>query len=103
MHKNETFIFSTTIPLLRLKRVKTLFTSVDIVIRYVNFNDPQKFYEKIFFLLQAETFLNKTFTELSLAHIGWCAHYDCDALWIQNFQDGGEGREISQVVRFVFQ
>ena len=20
-----------------------------------------------------------------------CAHYDCDALWIQNFQDGGEG------------
>ena len=23
----------------------------------------------------------------------WCAHYDCDALWIQNFQDGDEGRE----------
>ena len=20
-----------------------------------------------------------------------CAHYDCDAWWIQNFQDGGEG------------
>ena len=32
-----------------------------------------------------------------------CAHYDCDALWIQNFQDGGEGREISQVICFVFQ
>ena len=23
-----------------------------------------------------------------------CAHYDCDALWIQNFQDGGEGRDM---------
>ena len=32
-----------------------------------------------------------------------CAHYDCDALWIQNFQDGGEGREISQVICFIFQ
>ena len=28
---------------------------------------------------------------------------DCDALWMQNFQDGGEGREISQVICFVFQ
>ena len=26
-----------------------------------------------------------------------------DALWIQNFQDGGEGREISQVICFIFQ
>ena len=33
----------------------------------------------------------------------WCAHYDCDALWIQNFQDGGEGREIAQVICFIFQ
>ena len=32
-----------------------------------------------------------------------CAHYDCDALWIQNFQDGGEGREISQVICFISQ
>ena len=32
-----------------------------------------------------------------------CAHYDCDALWIQNFQDGGEGGEISQVICFIFQ
>ena len=31
----------------------------------------------------------------------WCAHYDCDALWIQNFQDGGEGWEISQVICFI--
>ena len=34
---------------------------------------------------------------------GWCAHYDYDALWMQNFQDDGEGREISQVICFVFQ
>ena len=33
----------------------------------------------------------------------WCAHYDCDALWIPKFQDGGEGREISQVICFIFQ
>ena len=43
----------------------------------------------------------------SLALVPWvprrCAHYDCDALWIQNFQDGGEGREISQVICFIFQ
>ena len=32
----------------------------------------------------------------------WCAHYDCDALWIQNFQDGCEGREILQVICFIF-
>ena len=32
-----------------------------------------------------------------------CAHYDCDALWILNFQDGGEGRDISQVICFIFQ
>ena len=38
-----------------------------------------------------------------LLEIRWCAHYDCDALWIQNFQDGGEGREISQVICFIFQ
>ena len=29
---------------------------------------------------------------------GWCAHYDYDALWMQNFQDDGEGREISLLV-----
>ena len=34
---------------------------------------------------------------------GGCAHYDYDALWMQNFQDDGEGREISQVICFVFQ
>ena len=33
----------------------------------------------------------------------WRAHYDCDALWMQNFQDDGEGREIAQVICFVFQ
>ena len=27
----------------------------------------------------------------------WCAHYDYYALWMQKFQDGGEGREILQV------
>ena len=31
------------------------------------------------------------------------AHNDCDALWIQNFQDGGKGREISRVICFIFQ
>ena len=31
--------FNTTIPLLRLKKVKSLFTSVDIVIRYVNLKE----------------------------------------------------------------
>ena len=35
----KTFIFNTTIPLLRLKRVKSLFTNVDIVIRYVNLKE----------------------------------------------------------------
>ena len=35
--------------------------------------------------------------------IRWCAHYDFDALWMANFQDGGEGREISQVICFIFQ
>ena len=35
--------------------------------------------------------------------IRWFAHYDCDTLWMQNFQDGGEGWEISQVICFVFQ
>ena len=29
--------------------------------------------------------------EWSLSQSRWCAHYDYDALWIQNFQDGGEG------------
>ena len=31
-----------------------------------------------------------------------CAHCDCDALWMKNFQDGGESREISQVICFIF-
>ena len=37
--KNKTFIFNTTTPLLRLKRVRSLFTSVDVVIRYVNLKE----------------------------------------------------------------
>ena len=31
-----------------------------------------------------------------------CAHYHCSPLWMHNFQDGGEGREISHVICFVF-
>ena len=41
--------------------------------------------------------------QMSLVMSRWCAHYDCNALWIQNFQDGGEGPEISQVICFIFQ
>ena len=48
--------------------------------------------------------LNITFVNFPNAHeYRWCAHYDCDALWMQNSQDGGEGREILQVTCFVFQ
>ena len=40
--------------------------------------------------------------EMRYLTIRRCAHWDYDALWMYNFQDGGEGREISQVIRFIF-
>ena len=29
--------------------------------------------------------------ETALVSYRWCAAYDCGALWLLNFQDGGEG------------
>ena len=39
---------------------------------------------------------------LKQREIRQCAHCDCDALWMYNFQDGGEDREITQVICFIF-
>ena len=55
----------------------------------------------LFFLRQCESLNWSDWSDLVVFR--WCAHYDRDALWNQNFQDGGEGREISQVICFTFQ
>ena len=35
----------------------------------------------------------------SLRYTSWCANYDCDALWMQNFQDGGYSSVLRVVLR----